>query len=276
MGINEGIIAVKQITDEWRWFQAMQQIEETFKDEGILKVLPRFTTEQFDGEQMQKFLLDEDQNYHKNGTGILDWYWSSFPYEWDIAKLKTEYGKLKEEYATFLEESKENPEAYWSEYERLDMKNLLKAINYMECCTQTKKDEIFQLTKKHGWCSSVRAAEEPPTLYEFTLGEHPTLPVFGRHFKNCTSKITRDGVSPLLQKIFRILKGYFPDHIAFWSECFEFAKEQLFESGVYKLDTNAIISKERFYKEVGKVFKDVSDSDKVHQARKTLVNVLRQ
>ena len=132
------------------------------------------------------------------------------------------------------------------------------------------------MTKKHGWCSGVARAENPPILYEFTLGEHPRLPVFGRHFKNCTSKITRDGVSPLLQKIFRILKGYFPDHIAFWSECFEFAKEQLFESGVYKLDTNAIISKERFYKEVGKVFKDVSDSDKVHQARKTLVNVLRQ
>ena len=30
---------------------------------------------------------------------------------------------------------------------------------------------------------------EPPILYEFCVMEHPTLTLFGRHFKRCSSKI---------------------------------------------------------------------------------------
>ena len=36
-----------------------------------------------------------------------------------------------------------------------------------------------------------------------------------------------------MKKIFRILKEYYPQNIAFWTECDEDGMEELFESGVY-------------------------------------------
>ena len=54
--------------------------------------------------------------------------------------------------------------------------------------------------------------QEPPTLFEFDIGERPRLPVFGRHFQNCSSKISfcadyngeREGevVENVIKKIF--------------------------------------------------------------------------
>ena len=99
--------------------------------------------------------------------------------------------------------------------------------------------------------------------------EQPCLPVFGRHFKNCTSKISGE-VEEVMRKIFRILKEYFPQNIAFWTDCDEDGQYELFESGVYKLDPNALVSKEFFYERVKKVFaKDFTDENDIHKARKT-------
>ena len=114
-----------------------------------------------------------------------------------------------------------------------------------------------------------------------TFKEHPRLPVFGRHFKNCTSKISDLGSSDegavaeiVMKKIFRILKEYFPQNIAFWTECDEDGMDELFESGVYKLDPNALISKEKFSEGVKKVFaKDFTDEKEIHETRKTFANL---
>ena len=126
-------------------------------------------------------------------------------------------------------------------------------------------------------CYKIHTLSEP-TLFEFAVKEHPRLPVFGRHFKNCTSKISggNEGtvVENVMEKIFRILKEYFPQNIAFWTECDEDGMDELFESGVYKLDPNALISKEKISERVKKVFsKDFTDEKDIHEARKTFANL---
>ena len=115
-----------------------------------------------------------------------------------------------------------------------------------------------------------------PTLFEFAVKEHPRLPVFGRHFKNCTSKISdlrgNEGALAeiVMKKIFRILKEYFPQNIAYWTELNEDGMYKLFQSGMYKYDPNALISKEKFSERVKKVFsKDFTDEKDIHEARKT-------
>ena len=116
-----------------------------------------------------------------------------------------------------------------------------------------------------------------PTLFEFAVKEHPRLPVFGRHFKNCTSKIyggargnENELVDIVMKKIFRILKEYFPQNIAYWTELNEDGMYKLFQSGMYKCDPNALISKEKFSERVENVFsKDFTDEKDIHEARKT-------
>ena len=77
----------------------------------------------------------------------------------------------------------------------------------------------------------------------------PCLPVFGRHFTNCTSTISghRSTAEIVLKQIFRILKEYFPTNIAYWSDWREERKYELIQSGLYKLDPNPWVSKEIFY-----------------------------
>ena len=200
MGIDAGIVVVRQITDEYKWFQAMKHIQNEFDHEDYFVILPRFNKEAFTVEAFEKLMLTEDMNFSSTGSTGIDWNWN--PRE----------SRLSE-----------------------------------------------------------------PTLFEFALGEHPRLPVFGRHFKNCTSKISGTAgmeVEEVMTKIFRILKEYFPQNIAFWTECDEDGMEELFESGVYKLDQNALVSKEKFSEGVKKVFaKDFTDEKDIHEARKTFANL---
>ena len=65
MGIDEGIIVVKQITDEWKWFQAMQEIQTTFKKDKLFRVLPYFNSERFEFERMMKFYLTKIKIFAK-------------------------------------------------------------------------------------------------------------------------------------------------------------------------------------------------------------------
>ena len=77
-----------------------------------------------------------------------------------------------------------------------------------------------------------------------------------------------------MKKIFRILKEYFPQNIAYWTEFNEDGMLKLFESGMYKNDPNALISKEKFSAGVKKVFsKDFTDEKDIHAARKTFANL---
>lgn len=63
----------------------------------------------------------------------------------------------------------------------------------------------------------------PPTIFEFTKGEHPRLPVFGRHFRICCSKLLSGSqdVGPYLQEIYEILSRYFPGNIGYFTEDYD-------------------------------------------------------
>ena len=63
----------------------------------------------------------------------------------------------------------------------------------------------------------------PPVLFEFCTGGgrdfHSKLPVFGRHFKICVSKIPCGiGNDKVIQTIYEILHCHFPDHVVHWRD----------------------------------------------------------
>ncbi len=75
MGINAGIVVVRQITDEYKWFQAMKQIQNEFEREDYFKILPSFDKEAFTVEAFEKLMPTEDRNFSSNGSKFIDWHW---------------------------------------------------------------------------------------------------------------------------------------------------------------------------------------------------------
>eukprot|EP00961_Rhodomonas_salina_P009470 128339-Rhodomonas_salina.4 len=68
------------------------------------------------------------------------------------------------------------------------------------------------------WLGGLASGQvHPPRLFEFAAGEHPTLPVVGCRFVSCASKLSR-GTDEVLSRIFRILKGLFPDNIEVFND----------------------------------------------------------
>ena len=50
-----------------------------------------------------------------------------------------------------------------------------------------------------------------PTLFEFCVGEHPWLPILGRHFRNCNSKTGfRGKAEEVIRRLHGILEAHFP------------------------------------------------------------------
>ena len=267
MGIDAGIVVVKQITDEQKWFQAMDRIRKMFGQADYFEILPHFNKEDFNEVSMKKFNLDEDMNFSSNGFQTIDWHWREFPHQKDLSTLKLELSELKKK----KEEFEKDERKYFDKYDQKDLENLTKAVEFKKNCDKESK-ELFQ----NSLCCG------PPTLFKFAIGEHPCLPVFGRHFKNCVSKISY-GPGQVehfehdkdLEEIFRILKEYFPTNIAYWSELNEERLEKLEESGFYKLDLNPWISKEIFYEDAKEVFSTpIHDKGKFLEARERFLSIL--
>ena len=179
-GRRAGIVVLKQITDERKWFQAMERIRETFGQKDYFKILPDFKKEDFKEVAMQKFNLDEEIFFSRYG------------------------------------------------FQKMVLSGVIGPRG------QVRRNDF-------------------PTLFKFEVDGHlldvPCLPVFGRHFTNCTSPISghRSTAEIVLKQIFRILKEYFPTNIAYWSDWREERKYELIQSGLYKLDPNPWVSKEIFY-----------------------------
>ena len=76
MGIDAGIVVVRQITDECKWFQAMKQIQNEFKGEDYFVILPEFNKEAFTVEAFEKLMLTEDMNFSSTGSTSIDWNWN--------------------------------------------------------------------------------------------------------------------------------------------------------------------------------------------------------
>ena len=76
MGITSGIVVLKQITDEYKWFQAMERIQNKFEGEAYFKILPKLNTEAFTVEVFDELMLAEDNNFYTNGSTSIDWDWN--------------------------------------------------------------------------------------------------------------------------------------------------------------------------------------------------------
>ena len=261
MGIDAGIVVVKQITDEQKWFQAMEHIQKTFMWEDYFEILPDFNKEDFNKVAMKKFNLDEDMNFSSNGFQAIDWHWREFPHKKDLSTLKLELSELKKK----KEEFEKDERKYFGRNNQKDLENLTKAVEFKKNCDEESK-ELFQDSPRR---------RRPPTLFEFAVGEHPRLPVFGRHFRNCTSKISGScsTAEPVLKQIFQILKEYFPTNITYWfDDCDDL---ELAESGLYKLDPNPWISKEIFYEKAKELISTkIDDKGEILKVRERFVSVL--
>ena len=80
MGINAGIVVVRQITDEYKWFRAMKQIQNEFEGEDYFVILPHWQLiwkEAFTVETLEKLMLTEDMNFSTNGSRHVDWHWKT-------------------------------------------------------------------------------------------------------------------------------------------------------------------------------------------------------
>ena len=75
MGCHAGIVVVRQITDEYKWFQAMKHIQNEFEGEDYFAILPRFNKEAFTVEAFEKLVPTEGMNFSSTGSTRIDWYW---------------------------------------------------------------------------------------------------------------------------------------------------------------------------------------------------------
>ena len=77
MGIDAGIVVVKQITDEYKWFQAMEEIRNDFEENlyrDYFRILPRFNKEDFTVEAFENYMQAEELNFSTNGSTFeIDW-----------------------------------------------------------------------------------------------------------------------------------------------------------------------------------------------------------
>ena len=144
MGIDAGIVVVKQITDEQKWFQAMEHIQKTFMWEDYFEILPDFNKEDFNKVAMKKFNLDEDMNFSSNGFQAIDWHWREFPHKKDLSTLKLELSELKKK----KEEFEKDERKYFGRNNQKDLENLTKAVEFKKNCDEESK-ELFQEISKH-------------------------------------------------------------------------------------------------------------------------------
>ena len=88
MGIAAGIVVVRQITDEYKWFQAMKHIQNEFEREDYFVILPGFNKEDFTVEALEKLMLTEDMNFSSTGSKRISWYWNPIPIAKNLFPLR--------------------------------------------------------------------------------------------------------------------------------------------------------------------------------------------
>ena len=222
MGIDEGIVVVKQITDEKKWCLAMEDIKRRFQGEDYFKEYPtddekanmvnisRGGARMFDDEINAKaWEILEPINFSEQGMAF-HYYWQYFgsglrgeslDKDAIIEELDVEKVKLWKKLADSKKEEGSMELYYQMDIERVDL-----ALDHLKSLSPA---DIELLSKA--------PAISPPCLFEFCIGEHPRLPVFGRHFKSCSSKILR-GSDKVIAAIYKILHRHFPEHVFHWSE----------------------------------------------------------
>jgi len=210
MGIHVAIVAREQITDEKKWYEAIQEIIQFYKEKGILKMFPYFQIEYLSEDNLSKFAEDEKINFRNDHNNMLG------PDE--RFRFNSHWG-------------------HWQQKPGLEFNE--KTI--------------------------------PPILFELEVGERPRLPIFGRHFRACSSKIGyfRSEAEACMKRIFTILNRHFPGKLEYWDE----TNEEYETGDRYKLAPNSEETKLKFYEQGKYLFKNMScEGDVLHAARELAEN----
>merc|ERR1712096_579569 len=75
MGTDAGILVTNQITDEHRWFLAMEEVRQHFKGREYFKELPHYECTIFGVEKLKLLKLTEPLNFTDKGRKFA-WRWN--------------------------------------------------------------------------------------------------------------------------------------------------------------------------------------------------------
>ena len=193
------IIVVKQITDEKKWYHAMEDVREFFKNEEYFKEYPGIEYNQVTNDQLKMLEITDPLNFCPRGQGFCQvLHWQNFKYfvSYEDRNLPVREALLQNR-AT-LEQKKNRSR---SEQDKLD--SVIIALSTYDGLDPESQDLV---EKSEAWGAN------PPTLFEFCVGEHPRLPILGRHFRNCSSKIGGIGgkAEEVIRRLHGILEAHFP------------------------------------------------------------------
>jgi len=172
MGIDDGFDVVVQITDQNRWEKTMDVIRRQFRNSGILK------EHEEDFEDIKCIDMVEASEGLNFSAGANRWSWHCFT-------TANEEG-VKAQLHEVLQKLRDDPEDYGLTSKRDSLMATLKTLRAfspglrqaVQCHCDENRDE-FRRRYMH-----------VPTLFEFTVGEHPRLPRYARHFRKFSSKVS--------------------------------------------------------------------------------------
>jgi len=270
MGYDAGILVTQQITDEHKWFLAMQEVNREFKGESYFECMPEKECNL--SEEIFKMLdLTEPLNFGDSGKFCsYRWKWLLSCLDYSVQR-NVKAGKMSLKDALSLEEESLKKKMETDTDCRLEgaygVEQKMAEVKLAMGITEIYEGELGD----QKW-------NEPPVLYEFCVGEHPTLTMFGRHFQRCTSKISSSSTAAakgVLSRIYRILKRHFPSNVRWWSELADedMSSEPKFCKTDEENPKRFQIQKE-FYENAPKLFDGVKDKESLMKARRGIVKVM--
>ena len=256
MGIDAGVVVTTQITDEVKWIFALRQIYKRFHKEPYFYANNMYNCRWYDSlnEQfrMPKHMCPRDigaaimesELIKKLNKGtIIDenifYIIGSYAHA-SFMNLNEHFDpngdilELSEYYCNFLGPNTDN--FHW--WQTIESKEQLFQIidndNIKYASKAEKEQAKMKLVKVYEIESDPFAwlrATTPPYAFIFMSGESPSLPLFGRHFKNFTSKVSirKDGAQTenIIKEVAQILKKIFPNNVAYWTEYNELSMERI-------------------------------------------------
>ena len=122
-----------------------------------------------------------------------------------------------------------------------DMKHVQHMIDAVTCLSEDDRTKWLRL---HTLFERYQAS--PPTLMTLKVGEHPSLPVFARHFKSFTSKVSGgcQDAEPALSAVYGILKQAFPTNVRWYWDEWDYDEVTLLQE---PLAESPVISRDVFY-----------------------------
>ena len=235
-------------------------------------------------DNVKRWEITEPLNFCEQGMGF-QWYWHYFGHEEGRVDF---YRKMEEQFDNFkagtaqevleknaikstfdeekarlgkeLEDAKK--EGGSDLYLQMEIEGVERALEHLDTLSQADIELLSKVPHSH---------REPPVLFEFCVGEHPTLPVFGRHLKNCNSKWLT-GSHEVIQAIFNILHRHFPENVVRWSDCNEdYHYKRYFRSAPGEAEGMAA-----FYRKLEEQFdnfKRAGTAQEFRMARKTFAGI---